>query len=315
MDKVTFSEVFSVLRFPLSVFIVIFHLFPTQDVDMSSGGILIYSYIRTFFFWCLSDGVVKVFFIMSGYLMLRKIEVMNKHIYFLILRKRWGSLVLPYFVWNMLYLFKNNWNILQEQGLNIFWNCFWTPSAVPDFLGNEVFSSFPLLAPFWYIRDLIVMTILLPVLFQLLKKVGIPFLLIVGMLYMTGIWIPGLSHSYVTALLFFCIGGYFAIYKCDVVLFCYKHKEFFLFVGILSLAASTILKVNSLEPAYCLVSNISSLFATALFFLMGVYAVKCKKVNTVFLKYGHNGFFIYAFHWFILPYIQRIYDLWGGKIV
>lgn len=313
MNKVTFSEVFSVLRFPLSVFIVIFHLFPTQDVGMSSWGIIIYSYIRTFLFWCLSDGVVKVFFIMSGFLMLRKIEVMNKENYFLILKKRWLSLALPYLVWNISFLLKNNWSVLQEQGLNIFWNCFWTPSSVPDLLENDVVSSFPLLAPFWYIRDLIVLTIMIPVLFQLLKKAGLPLLLVIGMLYLTRVWIPGISHTYVTSLLFFSLGGYFAIKKRDVVLFCYKYKAFLVTTGILLLVVTTILKVNNLESAYIWVSNMSGTFAAALFFIGGAYVLRCKNVNSFCVKYGHDAFFIYAFHWFILSYVQRVFNLWGGQ--
>ena len=314
MNKVTFSEVFSLLRFPLSVFIVVFHLFSTQSVETSTWALTIYSYIRTFLFWCISDGVVKVFFIMSGFLMLRKIEVMNKQNYFLILKKRWASLALPYLVWNLLYLLKNNWNVFQEQGLNIFWDCFWTPSSIPDLLGNDVASSFPLLAPFWYIRDLIVLTIMIPVLFQLLKKTGLSLLLVLGLLYLTRIWIPGLSHTYVTASLFFSIGGYFAINKTDVVLFCSKHKAWFLAIGLILLSISTMLKVYAVEPAYTWVSNLSAFFAVALFFIAGVYAVRCKKMNAFCAKYGHDGFFIYAFHWFVLPYVQRVFNLWGGKI-
>ena len=313
LNKITFSEVFSVLRFPLSVFIVIFHLFNTQNVETSTWALTIYSYIRTFLFWCVSDGVVKVFFIMSGFLMLRKIEVMNKDNYFLILKKRWISLALPYLVWNILYLLKNNWNVFQQQGLNIFWNCFWTPSAVPDLLGNDVISSFPLLAPFWYIRDLIVLTIMIPVLFQLLKKVGWAFLMVSGILYLTRIWIPGCSHTYVTSLFFFSIGGYFALNKSDVVLFCYNHKGWLLSFGMLLLTASTIFHVNGIEPAYSWVSNASGFFAAALFFIAGAYAVRCHKVNAFCVKYGHEGFFIYAFHWFILSYVQRVFNLWGGQ--
>lgn len=313
MNKVTFSEVFSVLRFPLSVFIVIFHLFNTQSVETSTWALTIYSYIRTFLFWCISDGVVKVFFIMSGFLMLRKIDVMNKENYFLILKKRWVSLALPYLVWNILYLLKNNWNLLQEQGLNIFWDCFWTPSSVPDLLGNDVVSSFPLLAPFWYIRDLIVLTIMIPLLFQLLKKVGLPLLLVIGILYLTRVWIPGLSHTYVTSLLFFSIGGYFAIKKRDVVLFCYEYKAFLVITEIMLLIVTTILKVNDLEPAYSWVSNMSGIFAAALFFIVGVYASRNRNVNAFCAKHGHDGFFIYAFHWFILSYVQRVFSLWGGQ--
>lgn len=52
---------------------------------------------------------------------------------------------------------------------------------------------------------------MIPVLFQLLKKAGLPLLLVIGMLYLTRVWIPGISHTYVTSLLFFSLGGYFAI--------------------------------------------------------------------------------------------------------
>lgn len=82
--------------------------------------------------------------------------------------------------------------------------------------------------------------------------------------------------------------------------------------GILLLVITTILKVNDLEPAYSWVSNMSGTFAAALFFIVGVYVLRSKNVNAFCVKYGHDGFFIYAFHWFILSYVQRIFSLWGG---
>ena len=55
----------------------------------------------------------------------------------------------------------------------------------------------------------------------------------------------------------------------------------------------------------------SGTFAAALFFIVGVYVLRSKNVNAFCVKYSHDGFFIYAFHWFILSYVQRAFSLWG----
>lgn len=97
------------LQFPLAILVVFVHGFGA-DIDVSelhaSGltGLAVYDYIRLFFSVVIARSAVPIFFIISGYLLFLKVEEYNKTVYISKLRKRWHSLVIPYFSWIVLFI-------------------------------------------------------------------------------------------------------------------------------------------------------------------------------------------------------------------
>ena len=188
------------LRFPLAILVVFVHGFGA-DIDVSelhvSGltGLALYDYIRLFFSVVIARSAVPIFFIISGYLLFLKVEEYNKTVYISKLRKRWHSLVIPYFSWIVLLIL---WTLMFKVGgillhgkpwtgiLDYFQNngylhMLWDSSVWEErttWLGIETHNSGPVLLPFWYMRDLIMMVVISPAIYWLIKKAKIIFLIL-----------------------------------------------------------------------------------------------------------------------------------------
>ena len=175
------------LRFPLAILVVFVHGFGA-DIDVAqlhaSGltGAAVYDYVRLFCSVVIARSAVPIFFVISGYLLFRKVEEYGKQVYVGKLKKRWHSLVIPYLSWNVLFVlwtlaFKlggillhgKPWSgigdyFLQNGCLHMLWdNSVWSERTT--WLGVETHNSGPVLLPFWYMRDLIMMVVLSPAFF------------------------------------------------------------------------------------------------------------------------------------------------------
>lgn len=82
--------------------------------------------------------------------------------------------------------------------------------GVENLFGSSTTYSSPILFTFWFMRDLIDVVVLTPVIYYAIKKLKGWFLLLLAIFYITSIWpyIPGLT---ITSLFFFSIGAYFSI--------------------------------------------------------------------------------------------------------
>ena len=225
------------LRFPLAILVVFVHGFGA-DIDVSelhaSGltGLAVYDYIRLFFSVVIARSAVPIFFIISGYLLFLKVEEYNKTVYISKLRKRWHSLVIPYFSWIVLLIL---WTLMFKVGgillhgkpwtgiLDYFQNngylhMLWDSSvweARTTWLGIETHNSGPVLLPFWYMRDLIIMVVISPAIYWLIKKIKFVFIILLLAIYTFDIKCSLISGTLACASLFFSIGAYFALKKLD----------------------------------------------------------------------------------------------------
>jgi len=74
----------------------------------------------------------------------------------------------------------------------------------------------PFVLPLWFLRDLIVMAFISPIIYYLAKYAKIWGLVVLFLFYYTNIWIeiPGYStRFFLTAFFFFSIGAFFSIDK------------------------------------------------------------------------------------------------------
>ena len=174
-----------------------------------------YSDILYFIQEAICRSAVPVFFIISGYLFFHNISEFKKDVYLSKVKSRIRTLLIPYLLWNLLALIENLTKHLpmlssvfpnihkQIIDINYFIGAFW---VMPD-------GGCPILYPFWYIRDLMVLIVISPIIYIMVKKLRAFFsvLLLVGML--CGIkLLPGLS---LTSMFFFSIGSYWALFKRD----------------------------------------------------------------------------------------------------
>lgn len=158
-----------------------------------------------------SNGVtrfaVPLFFIISGYLFYRNFDGTAKD-YGRKLKKRFGSLLIPYLIWTAISI-----------GIILF--CYYVIKAkdLPTVKSNMelIFAKNPVLLynppafQLWYMRELIIYTLLAPVIYFLVKKTKLVFLIILAVLWVTDFYLILNSEG----LLFYCLGAYIGIFKLE----------------------------------------------------------------------------------------------------
>lgn len=220
------SQVLNLLRLPLAFLIVAGHAnilkFPLhsgKDIMSYNHDIIIYPV--HFVSQILFAPAVPLFFMISGYLFFVGIEHYGMVQYRQKLSRRFNTLVVPYLIWNMLYMLQPLAKGIikgENEGLLYYITSVW--------VCPEQFERIPLMTlatpidpPLWFIRDLIVCMILSIFIWHLQKRkwMGVVFLIVLSVLYFSDINIqfpfPGVS---VVSILFFSLGSSAAIWKVNI---------------------------------------------------------------------------------------------------
>lgn len=229
------SDIISFLKFPLIVLVVFGHFnliekgFLVNGVmyDLKGDDVGLIKYVVFLLSYSMTHVTVPIFFIISGYFFFKE-DRFDKEIYLNKIKKRIKSLAIPYFLWNLIaFIIKLILSISSKNVeihfsiprlINTFFYCD-NFNGVFVLLSGSHNGTHPIDAPLWYIRDLMLMAIVSPLLYYLLKKVGLWFLVILGLLwYSTKTGIISIDgYWFVTALFFFSWGGYLGINKLNMI--------------------------------------------------------------------------------------------------
>lgn len=180
-----------------------------------------------------------------------------------------------------------------------------------SWFGEEGFLSFPVLIPMWYVRDLIVLVMLSPLIYWAVQKKL--FLIIVLIIYVSGVYpfIPGLSPS---PLLFFSTGMFLSIKGYGLIdsLRRYRYPAYAIFVALwiilIPLAGYRTAEGSYFYPFF-IISGVVSILS-----IISFYVTKEELLNqenrfmSIFRKNENKCFFIYAAHTLIQPYVCSILD-------
>lgn len=303
------SDIISWLRFPLIIMVVYLH----STGDLSQAGIPIvqqdvYEIIQTIWGRMIVHSAVPTFFFISGFLMFYGIECFSVSCYSKKLQKRISRLFVPYILWNIIALLIWAFRELRD-GLSIgdilssymgkgFFSCFWVFYTIGDkyldILGNVTYLTAPINLPLWYLRDLIIMSILSPFFFYFIKTTRSFSILIFVSYFISGLFsnIPGLSSSAIT---FYGIGAYFSIMKIDFSAVTHKYLSFFSLIYIALLLF--ILYNYHTKPAILLFPLFKLL---GVFVIIGTTAsiIRYFRIRT-FPIFAESTFFIYAIHYIL----------------
>lgn len=198
---------FDNLRFPLIILVIFVHGNFFDDnvlLDLNS----VYYTISQLISVIIASVAVPTFFIISGCLFFRDYPNFNKSLYISKLKKRLWTLFVPYILWNL-----------------IIWGCFsvfktllpsFTSGGIPSLVGfsfhdvYQVFFAGPIDYPLWYVRDLIIMTILAPLIYYIILKprIGYIFLLALLLSWMAGYQVLLFGNNVIKPLLFFSLGAF-----------------------------------------------------------------------------------------------------------
>lgn len=323
MDSVKLqSATIDLLRFPLALMVIFIHMSPSVinliDADFSVlSGHGIYNIIGILFSHVLTHIAVPTFFFISGFLFFINFQEWSWEGYKKKLNSRIKTLFIPYLLWNAIpfllfalsmtagvvikgnpiekvqtFITANNWRI--------FYDCHEWDTTSLNWLGENLRMTGPYDLPLWFLRDLIVVTILTPIIYYVIKKFGLFAISILFVAYISRIWtlLPGFS---ITAFFYFSTGAYLALNKINIVQFVDKYKLLFVPICMILLVATTIYDgINTVIG-----QNIYPLFAcTGVFTAFYIASKFIKKHNIKPNKLLVSScFFIYAIHWVRLPQI------------
>ena len=320
-----YSESINMLRFPLAILVVFVHSFGAE-IDVAelhaSGltGLAVYDYIRLFFSVVIARSAVPIFFIISGYLLFLKVNDYPKHVYIAKLRTRWHSLVIPYLSWIVMFilwslmfivggilLHGKPWTVLldyfQERGcLHMLWDSnVWEERIT--WLGVETHNSGPVLFPFWYMRDLIVMVILSPVIYWLVKKIKVIFIILLFVIYALDIKVSWMSGTFTMSCFFFSLGAYFAIKKQDFTSVLWRYRYLIIPITVFLMIYQTYSGSAMGDTTSMMIHPWLVIFQSFALIIVASYLCKYPNLYDANKKLSKTSFFIYALHPFILGYI------------
>ena len=212
-NDVSQYEVIRQLRFPMIVLVTFAHSYGqvAEGFSLLTSEWNTYEFLKLLVSQTLVKVAMPVFFIMSGYLFFANVDKWDVTTYKKKIWRRVKTLLIPYLIWNLLMAVK-----LKTFSWNIFW-VFWCPAGIQtDWFGQEQLMTAPANMPLWFLRDLMVVSLLTPIIYILVRKLGYWLMAVLTLLYLSGAcaFIPGLSAY---SVYFFILGAFLSIRKRDLI--------------------------------------------------------------------------------------------------
>ena len=295
------------LRFPLTCGVVFIHCQIKGDIAVSGQSVptpdaLWYDAIINLFSYVIPSIAVPIFFIISGYLFFKE-GTFNKNLYLTKLKKRFRTLVIPYLIWNtfavLIFIF-----IRIPAFHSWFPNTSLDEITIPKLLSGGYWArqgdGFPFDFPLWYVRELIVMVIISPLLYAAVKKTRGLFLIFLTICYFFLVMPKGFNYT-LTACLFFSLGIYV---RCHPITIDYvKRMNFikyvYLLLAVVDLYTATygLCQINRYVHLLTIFSGILTVFN-----YMFLSANKMKGRS----YFNEEVFFIYASHGLLIGFLMTI---------
>ena len=167
------SELLNSIRFPLAVGVVFIHNSAALGWKLSQPfEYSLSKYFFTLFSTIIPSVCVPLFFFISGYLFYINIDKSDKCQFFIHkIKKRIGSLFLPYVLWNLIpaliLIFKGEQIKINELS-SIFWD-FSNHYIRLNIFGWHIPFATPINGPLWFVRDLMFAVVASPFIYFFIK--------------------------------------------------------------------------------------------------------------------------------------------------
>ena len=290
------SEAITWLRFPLIFLIILLHCYSTVSLPGDHG--LYFRMIYPFSLWLGETGVPGFFFI-SGLLFFHS----KKH-YQQKLETRFHTLLIPYLLWNALLLALYivafmagypqdiNGKSITDYTFIDYLRTFWDRGSYDN--GNFV----PILCPFWYIRNLLIMSILSPLFYYMMKYVREIFLVAIAVW-----WLSTPHNAFISqTILFFCLGAYFSIHKKNPLEIFEKQGKWYLSLCIIFAVADIVVHTIYVTPINLQIHRFALIFNIPALFLLADYC--CRRGFSSKLL-PHAAFIVFCVHYPIVIILRK----------
>lgn len=291
-NKLDTCSLVSFLRMPLAFLVVLIHVC-VPEAWCTQGEWTVIEFIR-FHFLC--PLAVPLFFFFSGFLFFRE-QAFSRSDYFRKLKSRVRTLLLPYLVFALIgagyiWVVKTfNLSRANENPYNEIHNLW-------DF-GRFILLDSGGVGPLWFLRHLFILSLLSPLVFEGIKRLGVWFVLVAG-----GYLVWEGATIYSTSLFFWILGAFFVLSQKDIIKY---------------------LPTSYLMVAYLVCSSIEFFWRDnhswwhALNLVIGVFFVIsfaryiCSWEKLRFVRCISNlpdaSYFIYLSHFFLVGVAVRFYGL------
>lgn len=289
------------------------HSFGTDGL----ADINLYDLLRMLISRILCQVAVPLFFIISGYLFYVRFDrnQWNWKLWKGKLKSRFYTLFIPYLSWNILrFLYDEGLSIIQSfrhgeslisgviVALNkvspkIFFNIGLTDTGYINWSNEMTMMYVPEHVPFWYVRDLIFMVVLSPLIWFLIKRLMGGYILVLLAMYIA---MP-FEYIDIRGIVYFSLGGY-------LYFFLQKHK-------IESINVSfPLLGVNIMSFLILGLVNVFFRSVLPLTVLVGIAAMvmlslKLSPKIIIRERLSKSSFFIFAFHMFLIVLVNIMYGM------
>ena len=266
IQKQATSVVINWLRFPLIFLVILLHGYSVIQIPGDHAAY--FKAVYPLALWLGETGVPGFLFI-SGYLFFLSSKSYQEK-----LRSRFHSLLIPYMLWNGMLLLAYlaaytlghpqdiNGKNMADFGWQDYLRLFWDRGTFDN--GNFV----PLLCPYWYIRNLLILSVCSPIIYVLVRYLREAFLLAV-----TVWWMLTPHNAFIPqSILFFSLGAYFSVHKRTPLMLFQQRKGLFIGLciafGVADIVTHTFFPtgINLQIHRLALIANIPVLFLTASFF-------------------------------------------------
>lgn len=292
----------SLLRFPLIVGVVFVHAysntmgFADGQIGLTNNSFFVADFVQNFVSQVLARVGSPLFFLISGYLFFARSD-WSKEGYLLKLKSRKKTLLIPFLFWNITVLV----GIALAQAMPAT-QVFFSGNSLPialydgyDYL-NAIFgyNGSPIVYQLWFVRDLMIMVLLAPLINILNKYTPLPFLGIILFSWLVSGWS--------VSLLFFSVGAYLGSRNKN--LFCldgFGVKIVSLYLVIAIIDALTINQTYNpfLHRVGIIFGILTALFSTSLI-------LQNEKLKLLLIKLSAASFFVYAIHEPLLTIVKKI---------
>lgn len=302
------SKVIDFLRFPLIVGVLFIHnyspIITIKGQEIGKGADL---YMYTFFSDLFSQVIgrisVPLFFFISGFLFFLNVNF-NFNVFKKKLYSRCFTLLIPYLFWNLsfllFYYIASHMPIISSwfKGAVFNWKYLWGGPVVNG-------MSYPIAYQFWFIRDLIIVVLITPLIYWFIKRTNIWGLILIAVVWFSGFNIPyiGVRGLSMTALFFFMGGAWFSINRMNLIEE-FKKPGYWSYIAYVCVAAADIFTKD--KDYNIFIHNVGILIGIICCFNLAGYLLNKGKIKTIsFLSSA--SFFIFAIHdpW-LLTQIKKV---------